>query len=100
MRRSRTLISLGALLVAAATATTASAQGSVKLAIVAEITGGGAPSGSMWRDGILLAGVGINRQGGTPRPSRPSPVLGTATPPRPAGGRMRGRTHDRPASIP
>src|SRR5262249_18445023 len=47
-----------------ATATTASAQGPVKLAIVAEITGGGAPSGTMWRDGVLLAVEEINRKGG------------------------------------
>jgi branched-chain amino acid transport system substrate-binding protein len=39
----------------------------VKLAIVAEITGGGAPSGTMWRDGVLLAVEKINRKGGVPR---------------------------------
>ena len=42
----------------------ASAQNTVKLAIVAEITGGGAPSGTMWRDGVILAVEEINKKGG------------------------------------
>jgi branched-chain amino acid transport system substrate-binding protein len=36
----------------------------VKLAIVAEIIGGGAPSGNMWRDGVILAVEDINKKGG------------------------------------
>jgi branched-chain amino acid transport system substrate-binding protein len=41
----------------------ASAQ-NVKLAIVAEITGGGAPVGATWRDGVNLAVEDINKKGG------------------------------------
>jgi len=41
-----------------------SAEGKVKLAIVSEITGGGAPSGTMYRDGVLLAIDDINKAGG------------------------------------
>jgi branched-chain amino acid transport system substrate-binding protein len=55
MRRQRFLLGLGAAFLAAlALGPSASAQGPVKLAIVAEITGGGAPSGTMWRDGVIL----------------------------------------------
>jgi branched-chain amino acid transport system substrate-binding protein len=64
MRRSRIVIALGVLVIAMATALSASAQNTVKLAIVAEITGGGAPSGNMWRDGVLLAVEELNKKGG------------------------------------
>ncbi|MEK6717947.1 MAG: ABC transporter substrate-binding protein, partial [candidate division NC10 bacterium] len=42
----------------------ASAQNVVKLGIVAEITGGGAPVGATWRDGVNLAVEDINKKGG------------------------------------
>ena len=65
MRRQRYLFALGAaLLTALASATPAPAQGPVKLAIVAEITGGGAPSGTMFRDGVILGAEEINKKGG------------------------------------
>jgi branched-chain amino acid transport system substrate-binding protein len=65
MRRQRFLFALGATLLAAfASATPAPAQGPVKLAIVAEITGGGAPSGTMFRDGVILGAEEINKKGG------------------------------------
>jgi branched-chain amino acid transport system substrate-binding protein len=65
MRRQRFTLALAAALVAAvALAPAAWAQGPVKLAIVAEITGGGAPSGTMWRDGVILGAEEINKKGG------------------------------------
>ena len=66
MRRQRMLgVLLGvALVVVAALTPPALAQSPVKLAIVAEITGGGAPSGTMWRDGVILAVEDINRKVG------------------------------------
>ena len=99
MRRSRTLISLGALLVAAATALTASAQGTVKLAIVAEITGGGAPSGNMWRDGVLLAVEELNKKGGIQGRRLESFVMDTQTDPPTSVAVIRRAINDRPFAI-
>ena len=42
----------------------ASQQPPIKLAIVAEFTGGGAAVGMMWRDAVNLAGEDINKKGG------------------------------------
>jgi branched-chain amino acid transport system substrate-binding protein len=65
MRRQRLVLVLGAPLIAVLTIVGAVfAQGPVKLAIVAEITGGGAPSGTMWRDGVILGAEEINKKGG------------------------------------
>ena len=65
MRRQRFVLALGTVLTAALALTLpASAQGPIKLAIVAEITGGGAPSGTMWRDGVILGAEEINKKGG------------------------------------
>ena len=58
------LVLVGVLVAAAALAPPTSAQNAVKLAIVAEITGGGAPSGTMWRDGVILAVEEINKKSG------------------------------------
>src|SRR5262249_24544647 len=78
---------------------TASAQGPVKLAIVAEITGGGAPSGTMWRDGVLLAVEEINRKGGILGRSLESFVMDPQTDPPTsvAGGRR--ALNDRPVAL-
>ena len=65
MRRQRFALVFAALLLAVlALVPPASAQGPIKLAIVAEITGGGAPSGTMWRDGVILGVEEINKKGG------------------------------------
>jgi branched-chain amino acid transport system substrate-binding protein len=65
MRRQRFALVFAALLLAAlALVPPASAQGPIKLAVVAEITGGGAPSGTMWRDGVILGVEEINKKGG------------------------------------
>jgi branched-chain amino acid transport system substrate-binding protein len=65
MRRQRfALVFAAVLLSALALVPPASAQGPIRLAIVAEITGGGAPSGTMWRDGVILGVEEINKKGG------------------------------------
>jgi branched-chain amino acid transport system substrate-binding protein len=64
MHSRRFLLVLVGVLAAAALALPASAQNTVKLAIVAEVTGGGAPSGTMWRDGVILAVEEINKKSG------------------------------------
>jgi len=100
MGRQRLLHALGAvLLAAAATAAPASAQGPVKLAIVAEITGGGAPSGTMWRDGVLLAVEEINRKGGILGRSLESFVMDTQTDPPTSVAVIRRAINDRPFAI-
>jgi branched-chain amino acid transport system substrate-binding protein len=100
MRRQRLLRALGAaLVVAAATAPSAWAQGAVKLAIVAEITGGGAPSGTMWRDGVLLAVEEINRKGGILKRPLESFVLDTQTDPPTSVAVIRRAINDRPFAI-
>jgi len=47
-----------------ATAGTATAQETVKLGMVAELSGAGAPAGTNWRDGIKIAIEEINAEGG------------------------------------
>ena len=100
MRGQRLRWALGTIALAlVATATTASAQGPVKLAIVAEITGGGAPSGTMWRDGVLLAVEEINRKGGILGRSLESFVMDTQTDPPTSVAVIRRAINDRPFAI-
>ena len=100
MRRQRFLLALGVALVAAAgLAPGASAQGPVKVAILAEITGGGAPSGTMWRDGVLLAVEEINKKGGIlGRPLEPL-VMDTQSDPPTSVAVMRRAINDRPFAV-
>ena len=99
MRRPRLLIASGVLLVAAATALPGSAQNVVKLAIVAEITGGGAPSGNMWRDGVLLAIEELNKKGGVQGRRLESFVMDTQTDPPTSVAVIRRAINDRPFAI-
>src|SRR2546425_11202089 len=100
MRRHRILIALGVILVAAGgTAPPGSAQTVVKLAIVAEITGGGAPSGPMWRDGVLLAVEDINRKGGILGRPLESFVMDTQTDPPTSVAVIRRAINERPFAI-
>jgi len=100
MRRRRFLHALGVALVAAtAMAAPPSAQGPVKLAIVVEITGGGAPSGTMWRDGVLLAREEINRKGGILGHSLQPFVMDTQTDPPTWVAVIRRAINDRPFAI-
>jgi branched-chain amino acid transport system substrate-binding protein len=100
MPRPRILIAFGVLLVAAAvTALSASAQNVVKLAIIAEITGGGAPSGNMWRDGVLLAVEELNKKGGVQGRRLESFVMDTQTDPPTSVAVIRRAINERPFAI-
>src|SRR5437773_8405108 len=99
MRRPRILIALGVLLVAAATASLGAGQNVVKLAIVAEITGGGAPSGNMWRDGVILAVEEINKKGGVQGRRLESFVMDTQTDPPTSVAVIRRAINERPLAI-
>src|SRR5919198_5999693 len=80
MRRLRIALAVPLIAVASVLAP-AAAQNTVKLAIVAEITGGGAPSGTMWRDGVIFAVEDINRKGGILGRKLESFVMDTQTDP-------------------
>jgi branched-chain amino acid transport system substrate-binding protein len=99
MRRPRILMTLGVLVVAAATARSASGQNVVKLAIVAEITGGGAPSGNMWRDGVILAVEELNKKGGVQGRRIESFAMDTQTDPPTSVAVIRRAINDRPFAI-
>src|SRR5262245_54807411 len=100
MRGGHVLRAFGMIVLAVAlTAAPASAQGPVKLAIVAEITGGGAPSGTMWRDGVLLAAEEINRKGGILGRPLETFVMDTQTDPPTSVAVIRRAINDRPFAI-
>jgi branched-chain amino acid transport system substrate-binding protein len=80
-------------------ASPASAQTVVKLAIVAEITGGGAPSGTMWRDGVLLAVEEINKKGGILGRRLETSVLDTQSDPPTSVAVMRRVVSERPFAV-
>jgi branched-chain amino acid transport system substrate-binding protein len=88
-----------ALLALAALAAPAAAQDVVKLAIVAEITGGGAPSGNMWRDGVILAVEEINKKGGILGRRLESFVMDTQTDPPTSVAVIRRAINERPFAI-
>jgi len=59
-----TAVVLGALFGLWAWVTPAAAQQAVKVGVVIEITGGGAPVGNMWKNGVQMAVDEINQAGG------------------------------------
>jgi branched-chain amino acid transport system substrate-binding protein len=87
------------LLVVAALALPAAAQDVVKLAIVAEITGGGAPSGNMWRDGVILAVEEINKKGGVLGRKLEQFVMDTQTDPPTSVAVIRRAINEKPFAI-
>lgn len=100
MGRQRFMLGLaGALLAAVGLAPAASAQSAVKLAIVAEITGGGAPSGTMWRDGVILAVEEINKKGGVLGKQLESFVMDTQSDPPTSVAVIRRAVNERPFAI-
>jgi branched-chain amino acid transport system substrate-binding protein len=88
-----------ALVVVTGGAAPAPAQDVVKLAIVAEITGGGAPSGNMWRDGVILAVEEINKKGGILGRRLESFVMDTQTDPPTSVAVIRRAINERPFAI-
>jgi branched-chain amino acid transport system substrate-binding protein len=100
MRRQRFLLGLvSALIAALALAPAVSAQNTVKLAIVAEITGGGAPSGTMWRDGVILGVEEINKKGGVLGRQLESFVMDTQSDPPTSVAVIRRAINERPFAI-
>jgi len=77
----------------------ASVQNLVRLAIVSEITGGGAPSGTMWRDGVNLAVEDINKTGGILGQHLETVVMDTQSDPPTAVAVMRRALNEHPAAI-
>jgi branched-chain amino acid transport system substrate-binding protein len=82
-----------------AAAAPAAAQGTVKLPIVAEITGGGASVGAMWRDAIQLAIEEINRKGGILGARLETSVQDTQTDPPTSVAVMRRVLNDKPFAV-
>jgi branched-chain amino acid transport system substrate-binding protein len=100
MRRQRFVLGLvSALIAALALAPAVSAQNTVKLAIVAEITGGGAPSGTMWRDGVMLGVEEINKKGGVLGRQLESFVMDTQSDPPTSVAVIRRAINERPFAI-
>ena len=93
------LVLVAVLAAAAALALPASAQNAVKLAIVAEITGGGAPSGTMWRDGVILAVEEINKKGGVLGRPLESFVMDTQSDPPTSVAVIRRAINEKPFAI-
>src|SRR5262249_10751902 len=98
MRRQRIQLALAVVLLALAAAP-ASAQDVVRLAIVAEITGGGAPSGTMWRDGVILATEELNKKGGILGRRLETSVMDTQSDPPTSVAVMRRAVNEKPFAV-
>ena len=88
-----------ALVLSLAGAASAAAQGVVKLPIVAEITGGGASVGAMWRDAVNLTVEDINRKGGILGMRLETSVQDTQTDPPTSVAVMRRVLNDKPFAV-
>jgi branched-chain amino acid transport system substrate-binding protein len=88
-----------ALVLSLAAVVSAAAQGVVKLPIVAEITGGGASVGAMWRDAVNLAVEDINKKGGILGMRLETSVQDTQTDPPTSVAVMRRVLNDKPFAI-
>ncbi len=77
----------------------AAAQDKVKVAIVGEITGGGAPSGTMYRDGVLLGIDDVNKSGGILGKQLEASVADTQSDPPTSVAVMRRTVSDKPFAI-
>src|SRR5438093_8659591 len=96
----RTVIALGVAVIAVvAIAHVGSTQDALKLAIVAEITGGGAPSGTMWRDGVILAVEDINKKGGILGRKLETVVMDTQSDPPSSVAVMRRAVSEHPFAV-
>src|SRR5215510_9591493 len=86
-------------LVSSLLAASVAAQGTVKLPIVAEITGGGASVGAMWRDAVNLAVEDINKKGGILGMKLETSVQDTQTDPPTSVAVMRRVLNDKPFAV-
>ena len=99
MRRFGSATPLLAALLSLLAAVPAGAQGVIKLPIVAEITGGGASVGAMWRDAVNLAVEDINKKGGILGMKLETGVQDTQTDPPTSVAVMRRVLNDKPFAI-
>ena len=99
MRRFGSATPLLAALLSLLAAVTAGAQGVIKLPIVAEITGGGASVGAMWRDAVNLAVEDINKKGGILGMKLETALQDTQTDPPTSVAVMRRVLNDKPFAI-
>jgi branched-chain amino acid transport system substrate-binding protein len=99
MRYRRTLSCLLAMVLAFGLYATGRAQSVVKLPIVAEITGGGASVGAMWRDAVMMAIEEINRKGGILGTRLETSVQDTQTDPPTSVAVMRRVLNDKPFAV-
>ena len=99
MRRFGSATPLLAALLSLLAAVTAGAQGVIKLPIVAEITGGGASVGAMWRDAVNLAVEDMNKKGGILGMKLETAVQDTQTDPPTSVAVMRRVLNDKPFAI-
>jgi branched-chain amino acid transport system substrate-binding protein len=95
MRRIRWTACLLALTLAAP----AAAQPVIKLPVVAEITGGGAGVGAMWRDAVFMAVQDINGKGGILGAKLETSVQDTQTDPPTSVAVMRRVLNDKPFAV-
>ena len=99
MRSARLTLALVPTLLVLAAVSPASPQGVVKIPIVAEITGGGASVGAMWRDAVNLAVEDINKKGGILGMKLETSVQDTQTDPPTSVAVMRRVLNDKPFAV-
>ncbi|PYM19875.1 MAG: amino acid ABC transporter substrate-binding protein, partial [Candidatus Rokuibacteriota bacterium] len=99
MRYGRTVSSLLAVVMAFGLVGIATAQSTIKVPIVVEVTGGGASVGAMWRDAVTMAIEEINRKGGVLGAKLETSVHDTQTDPPTSVAVMRRVLNDKPFAI-
>ena len=99
MRYGRTVSSLLAVVMAFGLVGLATAQSTIKVPIVVEVTGGGASVGAMWRDAVTMAIEEINRKGGVLGAKLETSVHDTQTDPPTSVAVMRRVLNDKPFAI-
>ena len=97
--RHRPICCLLAIGLGLAAVASAGAEGVVKIPIVAEITGGGASVGAMWRDAVNLAVEDINKKGGVLGMRLETAVQDTQTDPPTSVAVMRRVMTDKPFAV-
>jgi branched-chain amino acid transport system substrate-binding protein len=99
MRYRRTLSCLLTVVMVLGLVGLATAQSSIKLPIVVEVTGGGASVGAMWRDAVTMAIEDINRKGGVLGMKLETSVQDTQTDPPTSVAVIRRVLNDKPFAI-
>src|SRR5215510_12668712 len=99
MRYGRSIRCLLAVALSLGVVASGAAQGVVKIPIVAEITGGGASVGAMWRDAVNLAVEDINKKGGILGMKLETSVQDTQTDPPTSVAVMRRVLNDKPFAV-